>query len=443
EDYFCLQNNSPLSLVLTKTQTTSAPNATTTTPEKETLAKLQSDAEHSIAYKNLQRAAIFLLNHKLNIIGHRFEIGPLTHTISLNDMEGYRLRFAANTTEILNKHLQTGAYLAYGTRDKAYKFRVNLTAAISRQNRINISFLQDLNIPGRNILDDDRDVLYKSLKNSGGEYKTLQKVMFAELEKNLPNALTLKISAQHTIDTPKGLMTYQITSANEQQTIQSLTTFETAISFRIAPEEKYILIRGRKYIFKHPKFDLRFGQRFGFKGVAGSQYRYQITDLSASKNFNLPAKTGQVHVNISSGKIWNKVPFPLLFIPAGSQSRFVYEPAEYNLLNLYEAVSDMFLASNINLTINFSPLKIFLPKNEIQTNLGLKTLSGQLSNKNKPAHSANLFDFQNIISPIGDKPYLEGNIGFGNIFRLLRLDYVYRFQTPHKNAIMISLKLPL
>jgi hypothetical protein len=445
EDYFYFGNDATAGLVIRKKRAGSSSDIPRRSASQQELPATVDYAKQYLPYKNLQRAGLFMLNHKLNIAGNKFEIGPLTHTFSVNDMEGARLRFGANTTEILNSFLQAGGYAAYGMKDREWKFRGDMTLSFSHSDRLNMSIVRDLNIPGHNIFDDNRDIIYKSIKPEGGDYMTLQKTVYAGFEKSVSGVLAFNISARHTYDEHRGLMPYIIVDpmSGGGQQINSITTFETGISVRLAPGEKYIRLRGNRYVFRRADFDVMLNHRIGIKGVAGSGYSYRITDFSAGHRIILPMKSGFIDAGLSGGKVWDKVPFPLLFIPTGRQSRFVYEPDDYNLLHLYEYVSDRFIAGKINLTLNFSPIKLFYSSSTIQTNIGLKALYGSISRGNNPATSNNLFDFRGIISPAGDNPYLEGNIGLGNILHLFRLDYVYRFGNYHRNAVMVSVKLPM
>ena len=55
-------------------------------------------------------------------------------------------------------------------------------------------------------------------------------------------------------------------------------------------------------------------------------------------------------------------------------------------------------------------------------------VSGTLSNKNNPLYSNNLYIFPSAQQPVemNWKPYMEISAGIENIFKCLRLDYVWR-----------------
>jgi hypothetical protein len=63
----------------------------------------------------------------------------------------------------------------------------------------------------------------------------------------------------------------------------------------------------------------------------------------------------------------------------------------------------------------------------------LKVLYGQVSSQNQPTANSGLLQFPTYAdgSPLTytleKKPYIEGSIGIGNIFKILRVDLVRRF----------------
>ena len=56
----------------------------------------------------------------------KFDFGPMSTTISGNSVEGARFRVGGLTTANLNPHWFGNGYLAYGTRDKKFKYKAEL-----------------------------------------------------------------------------------------------------------------------------------------------------------------------------------------------------------------------------------------------------------------------------------------------------------------------------
>ncbi|MDE5871377.1 MAG: hypothetical protein K2H22_05515 [Muribaculaceae bacterium] len=60
--------------------------------------------------------------------------------------------------------------------------------------------------------------------------------------------------------------------------------------------------------------------------------------------------------------------------------------------------------------------------------VGFKCLWGGLSRRNNPDCHRNLFRFPSDahVSIMGATPYMEASVGIDNIFKILRIDYVWR-----------------
>jgi hypothetical protein len=67
--------------------------------------------------------------------------------------------------------------------------------------------------------------------------------------------------------------------------------------------------------------------------------------------------------------------------------------------------------------------------------LSFHCLWGRLSDKNNPELNKSLFVLPEDAhtTPMGNTPYMEASVGIDNIFRLFRVDAVWRLS--HRNAI--------
>lgn len=390
----------------------------------EGFASLLATADNTRAWKHVQNAASLLFTDHIGI-GKKevFELGPITQTISYNTMEGLRLRLGGHTTTALNKHLTAGGYVAYGTKDKDLKYRGDLYYSIKPQSNsvfqfpqslISLTWVDDLNIPGQDLLSTQRDNIFYSLSHSSVNNMSHQQIGLLSFSHELKNRLAFDVSGKYLRDKSVGVVQYD-----------DYTTSELAFSLRYAPGEKTVQLRGRRFPLQQGDIVLRLNHRTGIKGLLGSDYHYQITELGAYKKFHLPGNAGTASFDLSAGKVWDQVPFPLLFIPKGNQSYVVSDEA-YNLMKFYEFTTDQFIAGKLNMQFNWSPFSFFLPQWNIRTHAGFKLLYGPLSDKNNPALHPGLYPFNNGVRPLGDDPYMEFNVGLSNIFRFLRVDYVRR-----------------
>ena len=103
-------------------------------------------------------------------------------------------------------------------------------------------------------------------------------------------------------------------------------------------------------------------------------------------------------------------------------------------MNFQEFVSDHFAAVSIDhhfngLIFNRVPL---LRKLKLRELLTMKVIYGGVRDGNNPDKNPNLIKFPTANGvtttfALNKKPYIEGSVGVGNIFKLIRVDLVRRF----------------
>jgi hypothetical protein len=440
ENLFYFGNDDKAGLLLNRTEILSnrmwdsLPPLPLTASEQE-ISALIEEADRTRAYRNLQKTGLLLATDKIGVCNDRLEIGPLSHTIHYNELEGLRLRIGGNTTWKLNRHVSAGGYLAYGLRDKQMKYRGDIRYSYNRNDQFHFTYVHDLNLPGYDLLADERDHFLYSFSHSGTKIMPLQKIGRVNYERKFLRDFSMELTAKYIMEcTPSFLRLY----GNEG--IYSIKNAETGLSLRYAPHEKFVKLRDDRLIFQDAGFDLRLNYRMGIKGIFGSRYNYKITSFSVYKKFEFPFRTAHAGVRLSGGKIWDRVPFPILFVPGGNQW-YIFQADDYNLMNYYEFVTDRYLAGKLDLTFNWSPLKIIRTKSKIRTNLGLRTLYGPLSDNNNPQIHPELLIFNNGIQGLGTNPYTEISAGLDNILKIFRIDYVYRLHDKKRQSIFFAVSL--
>ncbi|MDR2620968.1 MAG: hypothetical protein LBC48_00100 [Dysgonamonadaceae bacterium] len=433
ENLFYIGNDTKAGLLLNKTeirpeQVWDSFPPLALSPSESNISGLIEEANHTRAYRNLQKVGLLLLTDKIGIAGDRFEIGPVSHTIHYNELEGLRLRIGGNTTWKLNRNISAGGYLAYGFRDKEVKYRGDIEYSYGRNDQLHFTYVQDLNLPGYDLLEDERDQFLYSFLHSGTRSMSLQKIGQIKYEKKFLPYFSAELGTKYIYDNPLGRI----------QSYPSIKNAELEFSLRYAPHEKSVKLRNDRVVFQNADFDLSLNYRRGVKGIFDSYYNYGITSFDIYKKFYFPSRIGHTDIRLSGGKVWNRVPFPILFIPAGNQG-YIFDKEDYNLMNYYEFVTDRYLSGNLGFAFNWSPVKIVYSKSKIRTNLGLRTIYGPLSDNNDPQLHPELFMFSNGIQALGKDPYTEINIGLDNILRFLRIDYVQRLHYQKRKSIFFSI----
>lgn len=397
---------------------------------------LEVAADRSRKFSRLEREVFFLMNNSYSLggVNGKVELTPLTHFVSYNQMEGLRLRAGGNTMINFSDQFQLGGYMAYGTKDKKLKYQANLAySLVPKQESLweypkkifTFTYASDLNIPGQDVLNMERDNVFQSFMRTPTNNMSLQRIGLLTFESENSHNLSYKIGGKITYDRPMGVVKYLTVSSTDTTVVNNITSSDLIVSFRFAPGEKAIQVKENRVAIRRAVIELNVSYRKGIKGLFGADYGYDVVNLGLFKRFTLPENSGLIDTDLSAGKMWGRVPFPLLFIPEGNQS-YVFNSMAYNGMNFYEFATDRFVSATVNSMFNWSPVKLFDKSNKIKICLGTKVIYGPLSEKNNPEYHPDLFIFNNGISALGDKPYAEMNIGLAGIFNLLRIDYVRR-----------------
>ena len=399
-----------------------------TVSEQQT-APLVQTAEKSRAFRNLQNVVQLGMADRLTIGGPQgiFEWTPVTQSVSFNSMEGLRLRGGGNTTTRLTPHFLFGGYVAYGTKDNMLKYRGDLMYSLLPKDRdiwefpkrlFSLSYVSDLNIPGQNLLNNQRDAIYNSFSRSA-KRMSLQKMTTIDYEHEWANHLLFRLGVRHLYDRPMGEIQYD-----------AITVSEIRFGLGYSSGKIFMQNRNERIYFRHANLEWDIQHRVGLKNVFGSNYQYHITNFDLSKRWYFPRNAGYGDVRFSAGKVWNRVPFPLLFVPKGGHS-YLFSNNKYNTMQVYEFVTDQFVAGQVDFQFNWSPFRLFF-RNNIKTTWGIKALYGSISNNNQPT-------LPQGVNLLNNTPYTEMHIGFTRIFNLLRVEWVQRMTYGERGVLLFGI----
>ena len=370
--------------------------------------------------------------------------GPVNTTVSHNGLEGWRLRTGAMTTAYLNPHIFGNFYVAYGIGDNKWKYMGELEYSFKKKKEhpnefpihsLRLRYENDIYQYGQNYLYTNKDNLFISLKRQNDtKIGYVRKAEFA-YTKEFYNHFSFDITLRHRVDIASRFIPFERTQTIDGVTtstfVNDLTRSEIEIGLRYAPKEKFIQSKWnrRSVTPEHPVFTL--SHKMGIKGILGSEFNYHHTEFGFYKRFWFSA-FGYTDCIIKAGKVWNKVPYPMLIIPNANLS-YTIQRESYSLMNAMEFFNDEYaswdLTYNMNgLIFNRIPLIRKLNWREV---ISFRGMFGHLTSKNRPdpLNTGELFKFpyeNDEYHYLGTMPYMEIGIGIENIFKVLRIDYVRR-----------------
>ena len=370
----------------------------------------------------------------------KFDFGPMNTTFSANHLEGFRMRVGGMTTANLNPYWFASGYLAYGTNDRKIKYNLKLTHSFTKkeyhegENPVNnLSFIQEYDVytPGQDFLFTSKDNIFVAWK-VGEPVTKMQYIRKSVLqyEKEWLNGLTWKSWIMNQNNEAAGTLQYiKRDESGNLYHIKDFTTSEIGTQLRFAPGERaYNGRSGKESVFNLSKDApvFKLSHQLGIKGVLGGDYNYNHTEISAEKRIWL-SSFGHIDAQIKAGKVWDKVPFPLLILPNTNQS-ITIQPEAFHMMNALEFVTDQYVsiyATNYlkGRILNRIPGIKWLRLREV---LSFNMIYGGLTDKNNPTLTPGLFLLPDGTQPLGSTPYMECSVGLENIFKILRIDYYRR-----------------
>lgn len=378
----------------------------------------------------------------------KFDFGPMNTTFGGNRIEGFRMRIGGMTTANMNDHLFGSGYIAYGSGDRKFKYNGKVTYSFNKKayhegeapvNNLSLMHEYDLYTPGQNFLYTSKDNIFVAIKVGMPITKMsyIRKTMLS-YEKEWLNNFTLKTWMLQQNDQPTGTLEYIPNDGDGLTRLKSINTSELGIQLRFAPHEKaYNGRAGKESVFNLAKDApvFKLSHQMGFKDVLGGDYKYNHTEFSAQKRIWL-SSFGHIDGVIKAGKVWDKVPFPLLILPNANQSLTI-QPESFHMMNALEFVADQYVSLDLTYylkgwILNRVPGVNWLKLREV---VSFNAIYGGLTDKNNPTKTPGLFLLPDGTAPLGNTPYMEASVGLENIFKILRIDYYRRLTYLDKPGI--------
>lgn len=365
---------------------------------------------------------IFVTGYKVK---GNFEYGPYYNMFSFNTIEGNRFRFGVRTSNQFSKWYELSGYLAYGTRDEQFKYKLGIRAFIDKKPRtmVGLYYKNDNEILGQSQNGFTTDnILASVLRITPLRNLTRVKEVNAYIEREWFTGFNTKLSFYNRQMFPLANFHYEYQKNSNQIAYKDkITTSEIRVLARLAYNEKYIdgaftrTSLGTHYPIVQAQYTL------GIKNLFNSDYDYHKLVVNVDDRIRINP-IGYFDYILEYGKIWNKTPYPLLELHGGNET-YTYDPYAYNSMNFYEFVSDEYASASIQhhfdgFFLNRIPLMRKLKWREV---VGGKALIGRVNSENKK-----LLLFPDHLYELNRGPFFEANVGIENIFKVFRLDGVYR-----------------
>ncbi|WP_430406093.1 DUF5686 family protein [Fluviicola sp.] len=355
----------------------------------------------------------------------KIELGSIYSLISVNPVEKFRTGLAIRTSNAFSKRIEFGGRLYYGFGDKRFKYglttRINITP--KKRGLLIIYGNRDIEQIGISPTAAAVGSTFSSLLRTG----PLDKLTFVDkaginLEKDFGKDFVIYGGFEWKEYTPLGLATYE--RKNEfggLDTIKHVQSSEVTLRFRWCKDEEFISGNFDRTTLPS-KFPILSVQGiFGIKGVFGSDYNYQKLEFAMEHSRNIGV-LGRLRYGVNAGVVMGTVAYPFLKVHEGSQSYWLYTNS-FNRMSYFEFISDRYVGGFFEqhwqgLLFDRIPLIKKLKWRLVTTG---RITYGAISQRHQEVMIIPSFTKQ-----FGNTPYAEASVGIENIFKLGRVDLVWR-----------------
>ncbi len=351
--------------------------------------------------------------------------------LNFNRYESVRLGIGAHTNTLLSRFFNVGGYVAYGFRDKDFKYGGDINFFLTRKNEIKLSAIYQKDVSefagskfymDNNPLSSERNREF--MIDNMDKYENKEAAISFYFLKYLDTRIAFSQSTKEVTTS----YLYAIPDSETPVLTNKFDFTEIKLGFKYSFREKYIEVFGNKVSTgtKYPVIWVNYTR--GLEGVAGGEFGYEKWDLKIQKTFTIKG-LGQPTIAIKSGLTLGNLPATNLYNGNGSKAQWIPLEAvnSFQTMSLGEFLSDRYAA--IYFSHSFGKVVInpkrSTPEFIIITNAAWGTLA-------HPERHLN-YNFQTM-----EKGYYESGLSIRELYRIysvigLGVAGFYRYG-PYANA---------
>lgn len=374
--------------------------------------------------------------------GSHFDIGSISEIVNVNSVEGLRIRLGGRTTGYFSRKNFFEGYGAYGFKDQRWKYSITYAHSFRNKryfreeyprNEISINHRYDLYIPGQIIENTDRTNILYDVGIPHFASRSYRSTWSLQYQNDFSSEFSINLFANYFRDLPHGNLEY--VRVNADGSIQKLSEIRDTVlglELRWAPGERIFEGSMQRHGYESrvqrevPVYRLKY--EWASMGLGGD-YNRQRTELSMEQRLWMGI-FGRLDYQLSVGKIWSAVPYPILYTPP-TNIGILYGQNTFSLLNPLEFVADEWATAFVQYHMRGLIFdRIPLVKNlKLRGVLTINAIYGNLTKKNRQESGEELFLLPMHSREMNNEFYAEIGFGLENILRALRID-VYRRITP-------------
>ena len=347
---------------------------------------------------------------------NKFDFGPVNSVINGNAIEGARFRLGGATTPVFHKNLFIEGYAAYGTKDKKMKYDVLVEYSFNDRkdflrefprHSLSLEYMYDINKLGQDYMYTSKDNIMLAIRRKKDTRATYLRKAELAYNREHYNGISYNAIVRNLREYATPYARFDRIGADGTTTpVGRYDMTELELRFRYARGEKFYQTHTQRIPITFDALIFNLSHVMAKKGLLGSSYDYQRTDVGLQKRFWFSA-FGYLDVILKES---------------------------YTNMNAMEFINDEYASWDVTYYMNGQllnriPLIKKLQWREVFTFRGLW---GHLTDKNNPMKQGEgLFAFPEGTYTMRRTPYMEAGVGIENIFKVMRIDYVWRLNYRH------------
>ncbi len=354
------------------------------------------------------------------------EVGPYSSIYSFNPIEGHRVSLGVQTSNAFSKRIMFNVNGGYSFTDNLWKYRFETKFFVNKEKTprrmMELKYMNDNTQFDRDFFEPYNQNLISSFFRRN-PYNKLVNVegarikYFHEWKEGFSNTIGIQ---SYNLESLGNILSFQKSGNNITSSIASLDNTELIFGMRYAKNEKFVSGEFNRISLGSTSPIWELNANIGISNSIYGNYNYQKVKLNVTDKLYW-GYIGMTKYSLEAGKLWGTVPYPILFVHQGNET-WGYTN-DYNAMNIGEFMSDQYVSLSIDhyfggLFLNRIPLLRKLKWRELVTG---KLIYGQLDSR----HFAEL-DLPSFSSTLNSKPYAEVSAGVENIFKILRVEGIWR-----------------
>lgn len=371
----------------------------------------------------------------------KIDYGPALYTYAYNNIEGHRFRIGFRTNEYLSEKWYFRTYGAYGLNNEQLKYGIFGGYIFDRKPWTELMAGKRYDVDQVGIQSDElvENYIFLAFTRFGHLSQPYYSDLYAiKFRSEFSRGFTYNIFLNRETFEPLYNFAYFISSGNQGEQAHNYINTNAGVEIRYARDETFVTNGNQRLslgINRAPAVSIQFTH--GITGLFDGEFNYRKLVIDFDQKLRL-GFLGTSFFRLSAGKVFDTVPYPLLFNHIGNETSF-YSTGAFSTMNYFEFASDRFLSLRYQQFMGGYLLSRLPLLNKLKWRLvgNANMLWGRMSNENRD-HTP-LIDELNMpveqFGILGETPFIELGYGIENILKFIRIDAFHRLTYLDNNNV--------